>query len=142
MSLFKDDVSVTIRTEDEYDMIGDWEDYWYPATLPETFVLQGAEKLGDESIILFVDEANDGGLGWYHEFPHRELGYSSRAVVFFELDSIGGAKYKYGHYDDEDYSDGCQISAEYVHDGTPGFGSLSIGIKGVGIGITPGAATL
>ena len=59
MSLFGGDVSVTIRTEDEYDLIGDWEDYWYPATLPETFVLQGAEKTGDESIMLFVDEAND-----------------------------------------------------------------------------------
>lgn len=59
MALFKDDISVTIRTEDEYDLIGDWEDYWYPATLPETFVLQGAEKNGDESIMLFVDEVND-----------------------------------------------------------------------------------
>lgn len=68
MSLFKDDVSVTIRTEDEYDLIGDWEDYWYPATLPETFVLQGAEKNGDESIMLFVDEVNDVELR-VQEFP-------------------------------------------------------------------------
>ncbi|MBQ6900297.1 MAG: DUF4367 domain-containing protein [Firmicutes bacterium] len=68
MSLFKDDISVTIRTEDEYDLIGDWEDYWYPATLPETFVLQGAEKNGDESIMLFVDEVNDVELR-VREFP-------------------------------------------------------------------------
>ena len=80
MSLFGDDVSVTIRTEDEYDLIGDWEDYWYPATLPETFVLQGAEKTGDESIMLFVDEANDVELrvqefliGAEFSFDHEHL---------------------------------------------------------------------
>ena len=79
MSLFKDDISVTIRTEDEYDLIGDWEDYWYPATLPETFVLQGAEKNGDESIMLFVDEVNDVELrvqefvGGEFSFDHEHM---------------------------------------------------------------------
>ena len=87
-------------------------------------------------------KSNDGGLGWYHEFPVDELGYGSRAVVAFELDSIGGAKYKYNYYSEEDYDDGCPISVEYAHDGTPGLGSLSLGYSGVGISITPGVATL
>lgn len=91
MSLFKDDVSVTIRTEDEYDLIGDWEDYWYPATLPETFVMQGAEKLGDESILLFVDEANDLELR-VQEFPvGREFSFDYEN---FEIIDV-----KIGRYD-------------------------------------------
>lgn len=48
--------SATFLTEDEYALIGDWEDYWYPTYLPEGFLLTGADKSDSEKIMLFSSE--------------------------------------------------------------------------------------
>ena len=48
--------SATFLTEDEYALIGDWEDYWYPTYLPEGFLLTRADKSDSEKIMLFSSE--------------------------------------------------------------------------------------
>lgn len=52
----EDEGSAALLSQDEYDLIGDWKDYWYPTYLPEGFVLEAAEKNESEKIMLFVSE--------------------------------------------------------------------------------------
>ncbi len=47
--------SVSLRTESEEDMIGSWEDYWYPTWLPEGFYMLWAER-GNYLFMLFVSQ--------------------------------------------------------------------------------------
>ena len=99
MSLFKDDVSVTIRTEDEYDLIGDWEDYWYPATLPDTFVLQGAERNNNMSLMLFIDVTNDIELRVFEYALGRNIVVDSESLLQerLEIENYSG----YAFYDEK-----------------------------------------
>ncbi|MBQ4649755.1 MAG: hypothetical protein IJB73_03530, partial [Firmicutes bacterium] len=71
-SLFRDDISVTLRTEDEYELIGEWDDYWYPSGLPESYELVGATRDGEESFMLFID----GNSGTELRIKEKELDYS------------------------------------------------------------------
>lgn len=43
----------TVLTETEYDMIGEWEDYWYPSWLPDGYSLSAAEENEGEKAMLF-----------------------------------------------------------------------------------------
>lgn len=52
----KNDGAATLLAEDEYDLIGDWKDFWYPAYLPEGYLLIGADKSESEKIMLFSSE--------------------------------------------------------------------------------------
>lgn len=56
--LFRDEEQggVTLYSQDEYDMIGDWEDYWYPTYMPEGFVIKASEMEKNESTMLFCSE--------------------------------------------------------------------------------------
>lgn len=49
----KEQGGVTLFTQNEYDMIGDWDNYWYPTYLPENTTMIGAEKDGFEKVMAF-----------------------------------------------------------------------------------------
>ena len=53
------DGSVTFFGQDEYDLIGEWKDYWYPTYLPEGFMLEAADRSESEKILLFSSENGD-----------------------------------------------------------------------------------
>jgi len=51
--------AATLVAEDEYDLIGDWEDYWYPTYMPEGYVLTAAEKTEQDSVMLYASEEGE-----------------------------------------------------------------------------------
>lgn len=53
----EEDGSVTLRTKSEYDMIGSWDDYWYPTWIPEGYYLLGADKKA--GVMLFVSDTEE-----------------------------------------------------------------------------------
>lgn len=53
----EDEGSAALLSQDEYDLIGEWKDYWYPTYLPEGFVLEAAEKTELEKVMLFALDA-------------------------------------------------------------------------------------
>lgn len=55
----QDEGSAALLSQDEYDLIGDWKDYWYPTYIPEGFVLQAAEKTEFEKVMLFSSDAGE-----------------------------------------------------------------------------------
>ena len=54
-----DSGSVTLLSETEQEMIGDWEGYWYPEYLPEGFYLAEAEETKFSKAMLFVSNGSD-----------------------------------------------------------------------------------
>ena len=44
--------SMTIHNPEELDMIGSWEDYWYPAYLPEGYQIVAAEELPEKCLLI------------------------------------------------------------------------------------------
>ncbi|MBR1989014.1 MAG: hypothetical protein IJ987_00940 [Firmicutes bacterium] len=54
-----DSGSVTLLSETEQEMIGDWEGYWYPEYLPEGFYLAEAEEVEKLRYMLFIDDKSD-----------------------------------------------------------------------------------
>ena len=46
--------SITLRNQSEYDMIGNWNDYWYPTWIPEGYYLLGADK--NARVMLYVSD--------------------------------------------------------------------------------------
>ena len=52
----KEQGGVTLFTQNEYDMIGDWDNYWYPTYLPENTTMIGVEKDGFEKAMAFRSE--------------------------------------------------------------------------------------
>lgn len=58
-SLFSNDSNGSVvLSEHELDLIGDWEDYWYPGFMPEGFNLVDAGDDSGQKILLF--ESSDG----------------------------------------------------------------------------------
>ncbi len=57
-NLFSDetDGAVTLLTEREQEIIGEWEDYWYPTYVPEGFQMVGSERNPGESVMAFQNE--------------------------------------------------------------------------------------
>lgn len=53
----EEDGSVTLRNESEYDIIGNWDDYWYPMWIPEGYYLLGADK--EAGVMLYVSDTED-----------------------------------------------------------------------------------
>lgn len=53
-SLFSNDSNGSVvLSEHELDLIGDWEDYWYPGFIPEDFYLVDAADIDEQKILLF-----------------------------------------------------------------------------------------
>lgn len=63
--------SVSLRGQTEIDMIGDWDEYYYPEYIPETYELVAAEKVDESSTMLFI--SNDRK----HELRIEELPVNS-----------------------------------------------------------------
>lgn len=55
----KEQGGVTLFTQDEYDMISDWDNYWYPTYLPEGFTMIDAEKGDFGPVMVFRSEDGD-----------------------------------------------------------------------------------
>lgn len=55
----EDEGSAALLSQDEYDLIGDWKDYWYPTYLPEGFALQAAEQTELKKIMLFTSKKGE-----------------------------------------------------------------------------------
>lgn len=91
MSLFKDDTGVILRTEDEYDLIGDWKNFWYPTNLPETYKLSLAEKVEDSFVMLYLDDENSIEL--------RIKEYPVGQGLMFDTDYLAQENLKVGSYD-------------------------------------------
>ena len=49
----------TVLTETEYDMIGDWKDYWYPSWLPDGYSLSAAEETAGQKSLLFSSQTDN-----------------------------------------------------------------------------------
>lgn len=45
--------AMTLLPDQERDLIGEWEDYWYPTYVPEKFQMVGAERNPGERVIVF-----------------------------------------------------------------------------------------
>ena len=54
-NLIFDDISgsVSLNSENEYEMIGDWTDYHYPEYIPQGFMLSDAHKREFDTILLY-----------------------------------------------------------------------------------------
>ena len=85
----KEQGGVTLFTQDEYDMIGEWEDYWYPTYLPEDFTMIGAEKDGSERVMAFHSE--DGVEIYINE-------YSLDSRVSMDIDHTDMKEIRIGYY--------------------------------------------
>lgn len=48
----KENGSITIHNPAELDMIGSWEDYWYPAYLPEGYQIVAAEEIPVKCLLI------------------------------------------------------------------------------------------
>lgn len=53
----KEEGSVTLRNESEYELIGNWTDYWYPTWMPEGYYLLGADK--QAGVMLYVSDSEN-----------------------------------------------------------------------------------
>ena len=88
--IFNDETgSVSLRTESEEDMIGSWENYWYPAWLPEGFYMLGAER-GNYLFMLFVSQ-NDP-----YEIRIREYSLNGTSIGL-DTDTAEIEEIKVGH---------------------------------------------
>ncbi|WP_251615541.1 DUF4367 domain-containing protein [Senimuribacter intestinalis] len=84
----QDEGSAALLSQDEYDLIGDWKDYWYPTYIPEGFVLQAAEKTEFEKVMLFSSDARE-------ECRIREIPMDAAITVDTEHTSIEEVKIGY-----------------------------------------------
>lgn len=84
----QDEGSAALLSQDEYDLIGDWKDYWYPTYIPEGFVLQDAEKTEFEKVMLFSSDAGE-------ECRIREIPMDAAITVDTEHTSIEEVKIGY-----------------------------------------------
>lgn len=85
----QDEGSAALLSQDEYDLIGDWKDYWYPTYIPEGFVLRAAEKTEFEKVMLFSSDAGE-------ECRIREIPMDAAITVDTEHTSI--EEVKIGHH--------------------------------------------
>ena len=81
--------SVSLRGQTEIDMIGDWNEYYYPEYMMDNYSLIGAEKMGERSIMLFV--SNDRK----HELRIEELPPNSNISIDTDHTSIENVKIGY-----------------------------------------------
>ena len=89
--IFSDDTagSASLLAEDEFDLIGDWEDYWYPTYLPEGFELEAAEKTEFEKVMLFTSESGS---------ELRILEYPLDVVLETDTENTSMEEVKIGYY--------------------------------------------
>ncbi len=84
------DGSVTLLTERERELIGKWEDYWYPTYVPEGFQMVAAEKRDNKSVIVF--ESNDGKISF------RIMEFSFNAAISHDTDTNTVEEVRVGYY--------------------------------------------
>lgn len=86
---FEDEGSATFFGKDEYELIGEWTDYWHPNYLPEGFILKGADRSESEKIMLFTSKDGD---------EIRILERSLDAVLTIDTDSTALEEVRIKHY--------------------------------------------
>ena len=82
--------SIILRTEEERELLKDWDDYWYPTYMAEGFSLTGAEETEIDKIMLYTANLN-GEL--------RIFQYSSQdAIMEHDIDSNLVEEISVGYY--------------------------------------------
>ncbi len=81
--------SVSLRGENELDMIGDWTDYYYPEYMPEGYKLIGAEKMGEIYIMLYTSEDGE------HQLNMQTMPDNSTISIDTDMSSIEDVKIGY-----------------------------------------------
>lgn len=84
------DGSVTLLTEREQEIIGEWEDYWYPTYVPNGFQMVAAEKRDNESVIFF--ESND------RKISFRIMEFSFNVAISHDTDTNTVEEVRIGYY--------------------------------------------
>lgn len=84
------DGSVTLLTEREQEIIGEWEDYWYPTYVPDGFQMVAAEKRDNESVIVF--ESND------RKISFRIMEFSFNVAISHDTDTNTVEEVRIGYY--------------------------------------------
>lgn len=84
------DGSVTLLTEREQEIIGEWEDYWYPTYVPNGFQMVAAEKRDNESVIVF--ESND------RKISFRIMEFSFNVAISHDTDTNTVEEVRIGYY--------------------------------------------
>ena len=78
--------SVSLRGETEADMIGNWNEYYYPQYIPEGYKLLGAEKMGERIVMVFVSNNRE------HELKIEELPINSNVSIDTNYTNIKNVK--------------------------------------------------
>lgn len=84
------DGSVTLLPEQEQDLIGGWEDYWYPTYVPDGFQMVAAEKRDNESVIVF--ESNN------RKTSFRIMEFSFNVAISHDTDTNTVEEVRIGYY--------------------------------------------
>ena len=87
----QDSGSVTLLSDAERELIGDWEGYWYPGYLPEGFYLKETEETKFSKAMLFVSEDSDAtivitndALGTQYSFDTDTTAMEPLEVGYYE----------------------------------------------------------
>ena len=83
----EEDGSVTLRTESEYDMIGSWDDYWYPTWMPEGYYLLGADKKA--GVMLYVSDTEEAEIRIIESSLNRSQSHDEEFSGFQKIDVQG-----------------------------------------------------
>lgn len=91
-SLFSNetDGAVALLTEREQDLIGEWENYWYPTYVPDGFQMVAADKRDNKSAIVF--ESNDGKISF------RIMEFSFNVAISHDTDTNTVEEVRVGYY--------------------------------------------
>ena len=54
----KDNNAITFHNRAEQDMLGSWDDYWYPTYLPKNYQIVAAEENPEKSILIHAGESS------------------------------------------------------------------------------------
>ncbi len=84
------DGSVALLTEREQEIIGEWENYWYPTYVPDGFQMVAAEKRDNKSAIVF--ESND------RKISFRIMEFSFNAAISHDTDTNTVEEIRIGYY--------------------------------------------
>ncbi|MBR4862534.1 MAG: DUF4367 domain-containing protein [Firmicutes bacterium] len=79
--------SVTLRTESEYDMIGSWDDYWYPTWIPDGYYLLGADK--EVGVMLFVSDTEEAEIRIIESSLNHTQSYDEDTSDFKKIEVKG-----------------------------------------------------
>lgn len=72
--LFNSENGSVLLSEEESDLIEDWEDYWYPEFIPEGFNLVDAGADGGQKILLFTSKDGEAEFRIMEKPLHTSIG--------------------------------------------------------------------